>query len=525
VLVAEMLHLSLLVEAPDANDGFLGAVLSQLPVLGKVAVVAAGALLLLLSPRAHDIARMLKPASARPNWLLWLVANLVAYAALVSHTASMFDAVSSGSPANASDLAAWLALALLVLTAWALAIAPGAKWREFARREWPALLAAVAAGALTFGFSLLAQSYWRPLASGTLDLAYRMLLPFYPQVEREPVSGMIGTPKLILEIAPTCSGYEGIALITVFTAVYLWLFRRRLLFPHALLLLPVGIVTIWLANAVRIAALVAVGTSISPAIAVQGFHSQAGWIAFTAIALAMISVAHWLLSVSDKTRDVDTPPQAPRAVCHPPVSAASLLVPQLVLLCMSMIAAAFSDGFAYLYPLTIVASVVALVRYHKQYRALDWSVSPAAVAIGVAVFAVWMALEPAKASADSELGDRLAALPTWIAVVWLACRLVGSVLVVPVVEELAFRGYLLRKLVSADFASVSPRQFTWLSFVGSSLLFGLMHDRWLAGTIAGAMFAGATYLRGRLIDAVVAHVVANALVAMTVVGFRQWQLW
>jgi exosortase E/protease (VPEID-CTERM system) len=523
VLVAEMLHLSLLVESPDAGSGLLAAALAQLPVLGKVAIVAAGALLLLLSPRAADLGRLLQPADARPVWRLWLVANLVAYAALVSHTVSMFGAQRAGDPASASDLAAWLALATLVVGTWALAVAPGERWLAFARREWPALLVALGAGALTFGASLLAQSYWRPLARGTLDLAYRMLRPFYPQVEREPVSGMIGTPKLIVEIAPSCSGYEGIALITVFTAVYLWLFRGRLRFPHALLLLPVGIVTIWLANAVRIAALVAVGTSISPAIAVQGFHSQAGWIAFTTIALGMIFVAHKLLRLPEA--EPAGQPVVVDTVRHPPDSAPALLVPQLVLLGMSVIAAAFSAGFAFLYPLAILAAVAALISYREHYRALTWTVSPAAVGIGIAVFAMWMALEPAPAAGDGDLGARLASLPFWIAALWLACRLVGSVLLVPVVEELAFRGYLLRKLVSADFASVSPRHFTWLSFIGSSILFGLMHDRWLAGTLAGAMFAGAVYLRGRLSDAIVAHAVANGLIAGAVLGFGQWQLW
>ena len=53
-----------------------------------------------------------------------------------------------------------------------------------------------------------------------------------------------------------CSGYEGIGLIWAFLTAYLVLFRRRLRFPRALLLFPIGTLVMWLANGVRIAALV-----------------------------------------------------------------------------------------------------------------------------------------------------------------------------------------------------------------------------------------------------------------------------
>src|SRR2546425_434021 len=60
----------------------------------------------------------------------------------------------------------------------------------------------------------------------------------------------------------------------------------------------------------------------------------------------------------------------------------------------------------------------------------------------------------------------------------------------------AFRGYLIRKLVSPAFETVRPGHFTWLSFVASSLLFGALHGRWLAGTLAGMAYAAALYRRG-----------------------------
>ena len=63
----------------------------------------------------------------------------------------------------------------------------------------------------------------------------------------------------------------------------------------------------------------------------------------------------------------------------------------------------------------------------------------------------------------------LPAMSPALAVLWVALRTIGSVITVPIAEELAFRGYLLRKLVASDFERVSPRHFTLFSFAASSL--------------------------------------------------------
>ena len=59
-------------------------------------------------------------------------------------------------------------------------------------------------------------------------------------------------------------------------------------------MLPLGTVLIYLANAVRITALVALGTWGSPAVALGGFHSQAGWLAFNGVALGLVVLAQRL---------------------------------------------------------------------------------------------------------------------------------------------------------------------------------------------------------------------------------------
>ncbi|HYQ91227.1 MAG TPA: CAAX prenyl protease-related protein, partial [Candidatus Competibacteraceae bacterium] len=109
--------------------------------------------------------------------------------------------------------------------------------------------------------------------------------------------------------------------------------------------------------------------------------------------------------------------------------------------------------------------------------------------------------------------------------VWLMFRILGSVITVPLAEELAFRGYLLRKLIAKDFNQVPFGQFSWWSFLLTSVLFGLLHRRWLAGTLAGMGYALALYRRGQLGDAVVAHMTTNALIALVVLTQARWSLW
>lgn len=170
-------------------------------------------------------------------------------------------------------------------------------------------------------------------------------------------------------------------------------------------------------------------------------------------------------------------------------------------------------------------SRITLALYWKQLREFSWRPSWWAVAIGAITFVLWIGLQRADFPADRAFAAGLNALSANQKTVWLTFRILGAVLTVPLAEELAFRGYVLRKLIASDFETVPDGRFTWVSFILSSLLFGLLHQQWIAGTIAGMLFALALYRRGRISDAVVAHATANAMLAAYVLGTHQWSLW
>ena len=84
----------------------------------------------------------------------------------------------------------------------------------------------------------------------------------------------------------------------------------------------------------------------------------------------------------------------------------------------------------------------------------------------------------------------------------------------------------MRRLVAEDFEKRSLLHFPLWAPVVSAVLFGAMHGaQWLAGTVAGALYALVYIRKGQLGEAVAAHAVTNGLIAAAVLGLGYWSLW
>ena len=203
-----------------------------------------------------------------------------------------------------------------------------------------------------------------------------------------PAEWVIGTRAFDVEIAPACSGYEGMGLMLVLMGAFLLISRRTLRLPRALWLLPLGCLLAYLANAGRIAALILLGTHVSEEIALGGFHSRAGVLLFLAVGFGLIGLSlrsSWF-SAADRQGEADVDSTASEAY----------LCPLMALVGITLVTGAFSSGFDPLYPLGLIVTCGLLWRYRKYYDDLCWTFAPRAVAIGVTVFALWTALEPWK---------------------------------------------------------------------------------------------------------------------------------
>jgi exosortase E/protease (VPEID-CTERM system) len=376
---------------------------------------------------------------------------------------------------------------------------------------------AALSGALLVASSRLALASWSSFAGWTLHASHWILSLYETDVVLDVDRLILGAGDFHVRVLQECSGYEGIGLVTAFLAFYCWLRRGQLRFPNALLLIPIGIAASWTLNAIRIALLVSVGRHVSPEIAVNGFHSQAGWIAFLGIAIGLVAVSTW----SPFFRGGAERPASTAGSTNELLLA--LLVPFIALMATSIIAGLFAPHDQWLYVLKVAAVGGAVWLYRRVYVSLAMAPSSTALGVGIAIGIAWVITDPPSENGNA-LAIWLATLPTWIAVLWLGCRGFGTVVLVPIAEELAFRGYLQRVLISRDFERVAPAHFTWLSFVVTSLLFGMMHQRWMAAAIAGALYALLVYRSNRLSDAIAAHAASNLVIFVWAVTAGQWTL-
>ena len=360
---------------------------------------------------------------------------------------------------------------------------------------------------------------------------------FYPDVFRDSAHFMVGTKAFPVVIADQCSGIEGLALMLSLTVGWLLYTRRELRLGRALLLVPASLLLSWLMNLVRLAVLIAIGSAGYPAVALGGFHSQAGWILFSCVALGFLLTVNnvaWFRQSGPALGAVPSP--APQVSGNPLAAtnaAAVYLLPWLAILAAGLLSEAASDGFEWLYPLRLAAALAVFYAYRRQYRRMDWRFGWLGPAAGVLVFAFWIAIDhwigrdaTGSGVVLTGVAEGLARLSSGQRAAWILLRTIAAVLTVPLAEELAFRGYIARRIMSADVESVSLRSLSLVAVLVSSLAFGILHGRmWLAGTLAGVVFAVVAKLRGRLGEAVAAHATANLLLALWVIARGDYSLW
>lgn len=193
------------------------------------------------------------------------------------------------------------------------------------------------------------------------------------------------------------------------------------------------------------------------------------------------------------------------------------------------------------------AVVLGLLAWLRPWRYYSGSMRvrnlPLAAAVGLGVGAIWIfpetrwfAVFPAVQDVYLRYGVRpLGTLPVfpasspyapeqcgWV----LACvRLAGSAFVIAVAEEFFWRGFLCRWLRSKEFLGVNPAAIGWVTMVVVAALFGLEHDRWLAGVAAGIAY-GCLYMRTRdIAAAAAAHVVTNFTLGCYVLASGAYRFW
>lgn len=183
--------------------------------------------------------------------------------------------------------------------------------------------------------------------------------------------------------------------------------------------------------------------------------------------------------------------------------------------------------------LGLVGGLLVLVsRPVLDLRAPQWLAS---IAVGVLVFLVWI------------LPDVL--VPTWREHVLfsngivgrpeggfgvegrtdplaLALRVARAAILVPIVEELFWRGWLPRWIINSDFRQVPPGTYTPAAFWITAVLFAAEHGSWWdVGLAAGIIYNGWMWRTRSLGDCILAHAVTNACLSGYVILMGEWRYW
>ncbi len=214
------------------------------------------------------------------------------------------------------------------------------------------------------------------------------------------------------------------------------------------------------------------------------------------------------------------------------------VAPFVIFLGLTFLQDRFGEGARYwIYFAKTIAGAAMLAVVWRLIAELEWRFSWEAIAVGVAVFVMWVGLDEliAKLGLPAYPKMKISGTP-WnpndafgaaSPLVWffIITRIVGSTLVVPPLEEVFYRSFIYRFLAGKDFLSIPIGKFLLMPFVVTSVLFGLEHREWLAGILCGFAYQGLVIRKGRLGDAITAHAITNLLLGIWVVWRGAWQFW
>jgi uncharacterized protein len=191
---------------------------------------------------------------------------------------------------------------------------------------------------------------------------------------------------------------------------------------------------------------------------------------------------------------------------------------------------ALAEQVVWILVMTAVLAVVARPALH--FRIRNWGGS---LLIGIAVFAVWIGpdrLVPGYHSywlfTNSITGAVVSSLPESsrrdMAV--LTLRTLRAALFVPIAEELFWRGWLMRWLISEKFNKVPLGTWSARAFWIVTVLFAVEHGAlWDVGLAAGILYNWWMVRTKSLGDLILAHGVTNAALSAYVIFANKWQYW
>ncbi len=182
----------------------------------------------------------------------------------------------------------------------------------------------------------------------------------------------------------------------------------------------------------------------------------------------------------------------------------------------------------WVYPLQTLGVGLALWYFWRTYPLPwpSWQVFLLSLGLAAAVFVVWFSpkwffgAEPRTEGFDPTVFEDNAFL-YWGTLIMRFARLV---LIVPVMEEIFWRGWLQRALIEQDVDEVPIGKFTWLSLVGTSILFGFAHfpADFFVAVITGLIWGWLICYTRNLVACIISHAVINLALGIYVLSIGEY---
>lgn len=185
-----------------------------------------------------------------------------------------------------------------------------------------------------------------------------------------------------------------------------------------------------------------------------------------------------------------------------------------------------------LYPLKISLTGALLLTFRKHYNEikvkhlLNLRHLAFSLLIGMLIFILWIRMDLLLNPLQVAQGFNPYVFEgRQLQIAMITVRLLGAVFVVPVMEELFWRSFLLRYIINPEFTKVTTGLVTWPSLMACSLLFGLEHHLFLAGVMAGLGYTLVLFATRSITHCILAHGLTNLLLGIYVLTNRQWSFW
>lgn len=183
----------------------------------------------------------------------------------------------------------------------------------------------------------------------------------------------------------------------------------------------------------------------------------------------------------------------------------------------------------WVYPLQTLVCGAALVFFWRRYDFGSRGGLIVAVGAGLIALGIWLLPQALPGAGARTAGFDPTVFSDNPALYWLTvvARFARLVVVVPLVEEIFWRGFLLRYLIREDFEKVPLGTYRATSFFGVAGLFMLVHSMadWPAAFLTGLIYNGILVRTKSLTACVVAHAVTNLGLGIYIMTTRQWGFW